>query len=221
MKSIVRFALLGSLAAFAQINAATAQTSVVPNFNLDNVESLLERMSVPHFRKTTDGGVVLQAQLNNVTFYFQPLECTSGPCKGLHIFAFSSFQPGAISMGDINQHNQSYVASKAMWLGQSSALLSRYLIGDYGVIDANFAVEVNVFVTLMNKFLSTDFSGASTIAFDENGAEALTRKYDNQLVEPFDHQGNRSDSGVYTVTLADTGETISLRADEFIVNKAK
>jgi hypothetical protein len=164
--------LVAAACAIALGGAANAEvmnkTALLPNFDLANVESVLNEMGVSHARDQLAGGAVIVATIDEgampIKIVFAPRACDNGPCVGLMMLGF--FQGADLTQN--NEYTRRMNPTAAFAEGQVT-LLKRYLIGDHGYTRGTFEVDVVVFYSAIKQFIDYRSTGGTSnmISFEQ------------------------------------------------------
>jgi hypothetical protein len=156
-----------AVAAAAIVVAATSARAEIANprqmyagFNLPELVTVANEIGFEAAPQTlNDGTVILRIETADVIFFAQRTVCNAATCSGLAIYAILS--PGVdVPLTSLNEFNskQSIVAA---YKSESAIVLTRYLIGDYGVVKGNVASDLFNFNLRAKEFAAFVMGGGT------------------------------------------------------------
>lgn len=161
--------ILAGLAAAAAlfVTGASAQitpTTVIPNFNIETIQPLLQQAGFQTEVRDMGGSMVVAAQKDGKFIILRPRVCRDGAgCAGLFMLAQINTQA---SLRTLNNFNLQSPPTRAVQTPDGQIFLSRYLIADYGTTAGSFAVNADVFKNGIDRFFKVmNESGAAEVSF--------------------------------------------------------
>ncbi|MEM9705300.1 MAG: hypothetical protein AAF850_04395 [Pseudomonadota bacterium] len=160
-------ALLVSTVANAQQGAVSNPYGVLSNVDLVTLAPVITELGVPFEVTTLAGRQALRLNVNGAVVALRPRVCrgaNGGGCVGLEMMGFYS---GVAPLDAANRYNDETPPSKAI-VTDGGTVVHRYLIADYGLTRGSFAIDLQVFGSIVTKF--GDYIGqgsASTVSFKE------------------------------------------------------
>ena len=163
-------ALSGTPGAFAQELSSTPLT----HFTADNVTALLTKIGAQNVSsaKDTDGITTIAFEASGQKFRGMLLVCKQQPnCLGLLLGVAVAAEGGTFSAEIVNSFNGSAPFGKAYRSKDGTAVvLFRYVIADYGILEANVASNVANFTGMPAAFAR--HLSSQTIASIQDGKPA-------------------------------------------------
>ena len=136
------------------------------DLSFSQIDPVLRELGFSTHLVEQNGSYILVAQRNGRTIFFQPYVCEQAPsggtsiCKGLWMLTASNMPATAAEVDFFNKNQRPTRAT----LHQSITQLDRYLIADHGVTRGTFAVNVEVFVSSIDVWLSVVSGNSNTVA---------------------------------------------------------
>jgi hypothetical protein len=157
--------------------AALAQdlsSTPITHFNATNVSALLTKIGAQNVSssKDSDGITTVTFEVSGAKFRGILLVCKTQPnCLGLLLGVPVHMEGGTISSEIVNSFNGSAPFGKAYRVKDGTAVvLFRYVISDYGILEANIASNIGNFVGMPAAFAR--HLANQTIASNETGKPA-------------------------------------------------
>lgn len=137
--------------AAAQNEVISNPNQIVPNVALSQVTPLLDEAGYEYQLNQTEEETVLYVTVNGTNMMLMPRVCQSETdCDGLWMLALID---GAIDQNIINEFNNNSPATRAAVRG-NQVWLDRYLIADYGITRGSLVINIEVFASTIQDFLS-------------------------------------------------------------------
>lgn len=149
----------------AKFNPASPDNSrVIPTFNYEHVEGVLDAIGAKHQRAGSASAPALRVTFpNNRRAVIAMSSCNSdgSQCKALSVQSYwtkIANSPADRVNAAIAGFNQKYSFAKAFVASDGRPALQRYLTADYGFVRGNLAVNMLVFANQADRF-ATDVLG--------------------------------------------------------------
>lgn len=167
---------LGSLApAFADLDGSINTNQAVTGYNTAEILAAARALGMTATaQQLSDGTEVLKFQTPDVVFFAQRTVCNQTTCTGLAIYA--QYNPGFdLPLDMFNEFNASQAIVSVAKV-QNSAVLKRYLIGDYGEYLGNIASDLFNFNLRAKAFVDFANGGGKQVSYKVSaGANAGAR----------------------------------------------
>ena len=140
------YALAGAAALAGTAAAQSAQP--IASVTIDDLERFATEAGheVVAFGETTENSLRAETP-NGVTYYMEATACETGACRG--IVMSSRFQADeTVTLEKVNQANLDR-AAVSVWLLDDSLGVSRYVILDGGMTEANIATNLDNFLAIV------------------------------------------------------------------------